>query len=133
MPAALTFEQQVRRDAERLVDQGEFDFLMPFSAARTLLKPHEAALCMARSLPFIYAELERGDSALEAVKLPGRERAELRITRRSVLLWLALAALEASTDTRIFAERVDFLIDGISSHALLDRIIRRATARKGKL
>ena len=129
---ASTFAQDVRRDAERLVQQGTFDFLMPFGPGRDKLTPGEVALCMGRDVHFVYQELQRPETVLEVLKIPNRIRSEMRILRRSVLLWLALAALEGGLEAGLFMERVERLLESLRA-SQLERVIQTATRLKSRV
>jgi hypothetical protein len=110
-----------------LVDQGEFDFLMPFGERRKLLAPREVAECIGRSVDFVYAECECG--RFEAHGPLDREKTRIMITRRSVLLWLAETA---QTDPRYFMERVEKMMATLSVPQL-NRLIEVAGKLRAKL
>ena len=80
------------------VDQGAFDFLMPFGPSRPLLRPDEVARCLGWSVRKVYELIQ--DGKLEAHALPERDKQRYQVTRRSVLLFLAETALSPSNATK---------------------------------
>ena len=115
------------RMAAKHVDQGHFDFLMPYSERRTLLSPQEVAKVLNRSVDFVEQMIEEG--RLEAFGPRDREKTRKQITRRSVLL---LLAEQAMAEPELWFERVVRLVDACT-HAQLDALIIRATQRRARL
>jgi len=134
MALSSTFAEQQRADAQRLreqaVDQGEFDFLMPYGPSRKTLAPQEVAMCIGFSVDLIYKLCDEG--RLESLELPGRIYAAKRVTRRSVLLLLAEMAMGDGRERQPFIERVDRLLE-VLSHDQLEHVMRRAATLKGKI
>lgn len=130
MPASA-FAQQQLADEKRLmqlaVEQGEFDFLMPYGERRSQLAPKEVANCIGRSLSFVYERVEAGD--FEAHGTLAVARNELRINRRSVLLWFARTALY---QPQYFLDRLLKCVDALTPRQC-DEIIKRASARRARL
>lgn len=126
-----TFAQQMNADALRLrllaAEQGEFDFLMPFSERRSLLNAKEVALCIGREVDFVYSLIE--DAQLEAHGIPDRKRTEYRITRRSVLLYLARTA---NYEPKYHLDRMLKCVDAMTP-AEFEALIKHATKRRARL
>lgn len=89
-------------------NQGEFDFLVPYS--KPLLRPDEAAKCLGRSVYFVYQMIDEGK--LEAHAPQGREKQRYVVTRRSVLALLADTALY---EPALYVERVRTLLEHCSA------------------
>jgi hypothetical protein len=70
------------------VDQGWFDFLVPYRAVT--VSPVQAARSLGRDVDHVYSLIERGK--LEAHGVPGRKVERYRITRRSLVLYMAESA-----------------------------------------
>lgn len=126
MPAIELPNRAARRAAD-LVDQGAFDFLMPYSERRPLLSVREVAGVLHRSVDFVEAMIEEG--RLEAFAPQDREKQRKQVTRRSVLLLLAEQALG---DPQHFEERVLRFVQGLDP-ALLTKVIVAATQRRARL
>lgn len=126
-----TFAEQARADAQRLKEienaQIEFDFLMPFSDRRTLLSVQEVCACIGRGDTFVYEQVQNGN--FEAHGTLADQKQRLRITRRSVLLWLARTA---QYEPQYFMDRLLNMIDALTS-AQCEQVIKRATARRSRL
>jgi excisionase family DNA binding protein len=125
-PAALP--NRAARLAAQLVDQGTFDFLMPFSDRRTLLTISEVCGVLERKRDFVEAMIDEG--RLEAFAPQGRDVQRKRVTRRSVLLLLAEQSLG---DIAFFEERLMRLIATIRDPHMLERLIRHATQQRARL
>lgn len=108
-------------------DQAAFDFLVPYSERRTLLNPKEVAICLGRSIYFVYDMIDEGK--LEAHAPANREQARYMITRRSVIL---LLAEQANYDAVYFAERVTALLKTLT-RAQLDAVLIEATRLRARL
>jgi len=109
------------------VDQGTFDFLVPFSADRRLLRPDEVTRCLGWKPRTVYELID--DAKLEAHGLTDREKTRYQVTRRSVLLFLAETALYRGEDT---LSRVERILPSLSA-AELSRLITTATHLRTKL
>jgi hypothetical protein len=129
---APSFARQARAHAQADAAQGKFDFLMPFGPGRDKLTPAEVAMCIGREVQFVYDELNREDSVFEVLRVPSRIRSEIRILRRSVLVWLALSAMEGNLQPEFFMERVARLIDAMQP-AQLDACERLIAKRRTRL
>lgn len=115
------------KKAVEMVEQGAFDFLMPFSERRTLLTPQEVAKVLHRSVDFVEMMIEEGK--LEAFAPTDREKQRKMITRRSALL---LLAEQAKGDPNHWFERVLRIIDTCTPEQL-SQVIIRATQRRARL
>lgn len=113
--------------AEHLVDQGEFDFLMPFSPRRKLLTIAEVCGVLHRKRNFVEDMITEGK--LEALAPQDRDVQRKLITRRSVLLLLAEQSLG---DPKLFGERALKLLEACNRQQL-DALIVRATHLRAKL
>jgi hypothetical protein len=136
MPSPLTFTGQSRADARKLAaleeKQVEFDFLMPFSERRALLSVKEVCLCIGREETFILERVQDGSLEAHGTAPAGEtagRRVGLRITRRSVLLWLTRTA---QYEPEYFLERLLKCVDALTPQQC-EVVIKRATARRAKL
>ena len=109
------------------VDQGAFDFLMPFGPSRPLLRPDEVARCLGWSVRKVYELIQ--DGKLEAHALPERDKQRYQVTRRSVLLFLAETALYLDADPN---QRIERLLSALSKDQL-SRLIVTATHLRARL
>lgn len=125
------------------VEQGLFDFLVPFTSL--LLRPDQAAQCLRgdrntttrggrdrtdsrhHALGYVYALREEGK--LECIAPTGREKERFMVTRRSVLL---LLAEQSNFDPSAFDTRVEALLP-VLTRAQLIRFIARATRQLERL
>ncbi len=126
MPLPTLLNRAAKKAAEA-IDQGAFDFMMPYSESRRTLNTAEVAKCLERSKDFVEAMIAEGK--LENFVPEDRARQTHRITRRSVLLLLAEQARFAPEH---FLERVLRLIDACTPEQL-QAIIIRATQRRARL
>jgi len=127
MPTPTTLPNRAAKKAAENVDQGAFDFMMPYSEQRRTLNVREVAKCLERSADFVEAMCSEG--RLEIFAPEGRERESKRITRRSVLL---LLAEQARFEPDHFLARVLRLVDACTAEQL-GAIIIRATQRRARL
>ena len=109
------------------VDQGAFDFLMPFGPSRPLLRPDEVARCLGWSVRKVYELIQ--DGKLEAHALPERDKQRYQVTRRSVILFLAETALYLDADPN---QRIERLLSALSKDQL-SRLIVTATHLRARL
>jgi excisionase family DNA binding protein len=124
MPAPAT---KTRTALSAAVDQGTFDFLVPFGPHRALLRPDEVSRCLGWKQRTVYQLIDEGK--LEAHAIPGRDKQRYQVTRRSVLLFLAETALYHGEDTITRTER---LLSSFSA-AELSRLIATATRLRATL
>ncbi|GEM_PF-1828364 len=81
--------------------QGWFDFLVPYKSE--VISPVQCAKSLGRDVQHVYSLIERGK--LEAHGVPGRDVQRYRITRRSLVLYMAESANYSPNDL------VDRLVD----------------------
>ena len=124
MPAPASKTQAALAAA---VDQGTFDFLVPFGPHRALLRPDEVSRCLGWKQRTVYQLIDEGK--LEAHAITGRDKQRYQITRRSVLLFLAETALYRGEDTLTRLERV---LPALAP-AELNRLIAAATRLRATL
>lgn len=121
MPPSLSS----REAAQRLVDQGAFDFLVPVT--KPLMRPDEAARFLHRERQHIYDLIAEGK--LEAHAPQDREKQRYVVTTRSVKLVLAETALY---DPAQFIERILSLFTRLNG-AQLAQILAEVTRLRAKL
>lgn len=126
--SSVALPNRAAKLAAQLVDQGTFDFLMPFSDRRTLLTIAEVCSVLERKRDFVEAMIDEGK--LEAFAPQSRDVKRKRVTRRSVLLLLAEQSLG---DIAFFEERLTRLIGAIRDPLMLERLIRHATQCRARL
>jgi len=83
------------------VQQGWFDFLVPYRSP--MISPVQVAKSLGRDVDHVYSLIERGK--LENHGVPGRKVERYRITRRSLLVYMAESANYSPNDI------VDRLVD----------------------
>lgn len=108
-------------------EQHEFDFLMPYSERRPLLKPAEVATCLGRSVDFVQAMIDEG--RLEVHAPQDREKRRYMITRRSVLL---LLAEQAAYSPSYYMERLRAVLRTLTRYQL-DELIIEATRLRARI
>ncbi|MDD5349480.1 MAG: hypothetical protein PHQ12_04640 [Chthoniobacteraceae bacterium] len=118
---------KTRAALQSAVDQGTFDFLVPFGPHRALLRPDEVSRCLGWRPRTVYQLIEEG--RLEAHAITGRDKQRYQVTRRSVLLFLAETALYRGEDALCRAEH---LLSSFSA-AELSRLITTATRLRASL
>jgi len=118
-----TIDQQLRAMCEEIRQQGWLNFLLPWGPAKITVRPDEAAKALGyKGVDSIYAELERPTTWLEAERRVGVDRAEIRLTARSVELQMAREALEGGMvalrngrpQAPLFMERLKSLLANLS-------------------
>jgi len=109
------------------IDQGAFDFLMPFGPNRPLLRPDEVSRCLGWKVRTVYQLIDEGK--LEAHALTDRDKQRYQVTRRSVLLVLAETALYIDADP---TPRIERLLSALSKEQLT-RLIVTATHLRARL
>lgn len=124
MPIPAT---KTRAALQAAIDQGTFDFLVPFGPHRTLLRPDEVSRCLGWKVRTVYQLIDEGK--LEAHAITGRDRQRYQVTRRSVLLFLAETALYHGEDALTRTER---LLASFSATEL-SRLIAAATRIRSTL
>lgn len=107
--------------------QQSFDFLVPFTERRTLFSVQEVAKMIQRTETFVYAEVDAGRFEAHGTHAP--EKTRLRITRRSVLAWLAETA---QYEPEYFIERIERLLGALNA-AQLTRVVQKATQLRTRL
>ena len=88
MPAGTYKAPKLQPATMHSLDQGHFDFLVPYRTP--LLRPDQVAASLERSRRFVYRLYQEG--TLEGHGVPGRDVERLRITKRSTLIYLAESA-----------------------------------------
>lgn len=109
--------------AARQLDQGMFDFLVPYR--KPVLLPSEAARSIGRSVDFVRDLIQGGQ--LESLEQAAKgERKVYLVTRRSVLCCLAKSANFEPAD---FDLCLTSLVESLDA-ARCEHLIRVATARR---